>query len=442
MFTSFIEDTKSSIMALYSTIDTTGNQEEVEVVVTVPMKDTYPLNKAESIASKNSMFIQTRDDDVPSASSSMKGEERNNDSPPQESGSIYNWQAVLEQIRADTSLAKIAVDGVLPLHAACGDGAPIDVIKFLLKEYPEAAQAKCDKGYLPIMWHFELNTKSPSEEVVLALIEAYPGGAAAVNPENQLPIHLACKAKGVTEKIFTALLCANPEGAYVRDDNGKYPVNYAAANDDVATKMNAYNAFSTFLNDETFLNILNETCVSLTAAPLASMKAYASHATGLVLKCMQGIDNEEERRDFSDISNISEASKKSSKSAQDIAVPMARSRSGSSTTPRILNNSTNVEEPEKAEVVPTKEESSTSGQISKASRQSIRSAKSPVRGNSKLLFQLGCNVTKSADEKAATNEESAEVLPNPILKNSSTPKSKSTLCKMKGFLTSKLKKVS
>jgi hypothetical protein len=28
------------------------------------------------------------------------------------------------------------------------------------------------------------------------------------------------------------------------------------------------------------------------------------------------------------------------------------------------------------------------------------------------------------------------------LKNSSTPKSKSTLCKMKGFLTSKLKKVS
>jgi ankyrin repeat protein len=236
MFTSFIEDTKSSIMALYSTIDATGKQEEG--VVTVPMKDTYALNKAQSIASKNSMFIQTRDDDVPSASSSMKGEERNsnNDSPPQESGSIYNWQAVLEQIRADTSLAKIAVDGVLPLHAACGDGAPIDVIKFLLKEYPEAAQAKCDKGYLPIMWHFELNTKSPSEEVVLALIEAYPGGAAAVNPENQLPIHLACKAKGVSEKIFTALLCANPEGAYVCDNNGKYPVNYAAANDDVATK--------------------------------------------------------------------------------------------------------------------------------------------------------------------------------------------------------------
>jgi hypothetical protein len=361
----------------------------------------------------------------------------------------------------------------------------------------------------------------------------------------------------MSEKIFATLLCANPEGAYVCDDNGKYPVEYAAANDDTATKGSAYNAFSKFLKDETFVNLLDKTLVDLKAAPLASLKVYAPFVTCEVINCLQGIDDEEERLDFvetdtefqqslleagevstnnvdavvsvsqshsdistysevskkssksaqdialpvarscsgssikseaskksssaediavqvarshsgistfseaskkssksaqdvtlpvarsrSDISTYSEASKKSSKSAQDVALPVARSRSGSSTKSQILNNTTNVEEPEKAEVVPTEEESSTSDQISKASRQSIRSAKSPVRRDSKLLFQLGCNVTKSADEKAATNEESAEVLPNPILKNSSTPKSKSTLRKMKGFLTRKLKKVS
>ena len=328
-------------MASYSTIDTTGNQEEVEVVVTVPMKDTYPLNKAESIASKNSMFIQTRDDDVPSASSSMKGEERNNDSPPQESGSIYNWQAVLEQIRADTSLAKIAVDGVLPLHAACGDGAPIDVIKFLLKEYPEAAQAKCDKGYLPIMWHFELNTKSPSEEVVLALIEAYPGGAAAVNPENQLPIHLACKAKGVSEKIFTTLLCANPEGAYVCDDDGKYPVDYAVANDDVATKMNAYNAL--FLASIEDKNKKERRDVVKTVAGNQPFVEASEVLSKLEYDMVKDRSRSGEfsimapvtfsRRSCSGVSSISsksEASKKSSKSAQDTAVPMIRSRSSRS----------------------------------------------------------------------------------------------------------------
>eukprot|EP00986_Skeletonema_menzelii_P019742 scaffold29034_cov137-Skeletonema_menzelii.AAC.1 len=155
---------------------------------------------------------------------------------PEDSGDEYDWENVTEQIRADPSLAKVAVEGILPLHALSGAGAPLHTIKLLLEIYPEAAQAKCGKGYLPLFYHLALITESPSEEIVSALLEAYPGAAAATDPNNQLPIHLACQAKGVSGKIFTMLLKAHPKGAYAKDNDGNFPVDYANANKDTAAK--------------------------------------------------------------------------------------------------------------------------------------------------------------------------------------------------------------
>jgi hypothetical protein len=369
-------------MTLYTVIATVEHHQEEGVVGTVPMKDSYTLKKAESVNLMNTIITQTRDDDVPSISSSTGEGERDKESL-QESGSIYNWQAVLNQIRADPSLAKIAVDGVLPLHAACGDGASIDVIKFLLEEYPEAAQAKCDKGYLPIFWHLELNTKSPSEQVLLALLEAYPGAAAVVNPQNQLPIHLACKAHGMSEKIFATLLCANPEGAYVCDDNGKYPVDYAAANDDTATREVA----------------------------LSSLRA----------------DNIQHETLF----------KKSSKSAQDIAVGSAWSRSMSINTiskagmgffscgifPCCVQNDDDAEvHPDAVETVAEKQQ--------------------PLLEVDKVLTNPEVAMETVAQSHSGSSIKSEASKKSSNLKSLSTPKSKSTLRKMKGFLTRKLKKVS
>src|SRR5210317_1016957 len=52
----------------------------------------------------------------------------------------YNWDNIFEQIKADPSAARTDDGGVLPLHAACGAGAPLSVIKMLLDVYPEAAR--------------------------------------------------------------------------------------------------------------------------------------------------------------------------------------------------------------------------------------------------------------------------------------------------------------
>ena len=157
-----------------------------------------------------------------------------------------NWQAVIQQIQADPSLAKIeSSDGILPLHAACNAPlrAPLKLIKMLLTAHPKAAQIKCGKDdRLPI--HILLATTEtpyipytpPSEDIVSALVELYPGGARVPDGNNQLPIHLACNIVGVSEKVLTFILSTYPEGAYVRDFHGKYPLDYATTNVDLPTR--------------------------------------------------------------------------------------------------------------------------------------------------------------------------------------------------------------
>ncbi len=169
-------------------------------------------------------------------------EDERNESPEEEGhyddddDHTYDWQNVMEQIKADPSLAKVGKEGVLPLHAACGAGASSNIIKALLEIYPEAAQAKSDNGCTPIMCYLLLNTESPSEEIVSMLLESYPGAAAVVDDNNQLPIHAVCMATGASKDIFNMLLRAYPGGAYVCDIDGFYPVDYAAGNEDVATR--------------------------------------------------------------------------------------------------------------------------------------------------------------------------------------------------------------
>ena len=148
----------------------------------------------------------------------------------------YNWDDIFEQIKVNPSAARTDDGGVLPLHAACGAGAPLSVIKMLLDVYPEAARVKCDDGYLPIFYYLTLVTQSPSEEIVSALIEAYPESAAVADSDKRLPIHYACKATGVSEGIFTTLLRAYPKAAYICDADGMYPVDYASANKDTTTR--------------------------------------------------------------------------------------------------------------------------------------------------------------------------------------------------------------
>lgn len=155
------------------------------------------------------------------------------------------WQAAIQHVRAnpeDVKAVSVAGRGSLPpLHVACENGAPIQVIKVLLSSHPSAAQTKSGlHDRLPLHCLLAAALSYPlSDTVVSTLVEAYPGACRVADKQGNLPIHLACQATNVPDSIFTSILSMYPEGAYARNFAGSYPLHTAASNKDLKTKKTA-----------------------------------------------------------------------------------------------------------------------------------------------------------------------------------------------------------
>jgi hypothetical protein len=205
------------------------------------------------------------------------------------------WQAVIDHVRIHPSDAKITVGGVSddvlampPLHIACQSGAPIQVVKALLNANPHACQISCGtQGRLPL--HLLLATAgamSPSatplqENVVIALVEAYPGGCRVVDRAGNLPIHLACVASRVSDAIFTSILSMHPEGAYARNHAGMYPLHLAASNKDLVTKRVALAALD---RGTIYASISKMTTIRLSKEHEAQMKSLEERKADMLRK--------------------------------------------------------------------------------------------------------------------------------------------------------------
>ena len=341
------------------------NQMTAFVEGVLPQKEApapYAFAKVASTTSQKMMKAQSRDDhSVSSSSAGDTGSSTDISEDREESECTYDWDDVMEQIKYNPSLAKVDVDGILPLHAACGAGAPIDTIKLLIDMYPAAAQAKCGKGYLPIFYHLALITESPSEDVISTLLDAYPGSAAVVDPDNQLPIHLACKAKGVSEKIFTMLLVDHPNGAFECDADGKFPVDYATANTDAATKETALSAL--LPNDpmefkKRYVDVVPKMYaqeeIEVSLKPAVKLARSNGSAVSQASNKSSSVDSSivAVTRSPSNISVKSQLSKKSPEEVdEEVAeVPMARSRSNVSVKSQLSKKSCkSVKEEEEGE---------------------------------------------------------------------------------------------
>jgi len=79
---------------------------------------------------------------------------------------------------------------MLPLHAALLFNGPIEVIKTLIKIYPQACSAHDDQGMLPLHLAFR---NGSSEEIVLLLVQTYPEAIQRVDYKGRLPSMLAPK---------------------------------------------------------------------------------------------------------------------------------------------------------------------------------------------------------------------------------------------------------
>lgn len=139
-----------------------------------------------------------------------------------------DWDSVLERLKSHPEEASMTfMDGMsesLPLHRACKQGAPANVIRALLGANKNGATFFGPWGYLPL--HVAVKSV-PTVEVVSLLIDAYHGATRTKDGEGKFPLHLACQWSAPAT-VIDLLLTNYPECIYVRDGQGKTPRDYAA----------------------------------------------------------------------------------------------------------------------------------------------------------------------------------------------------------------------
>ena len=78
--------------------------------------------------------------------------------------------------------------GNTPLHFTCCNGAPIELVRALLRAYPGAASVEDGDGNLPL--HGACSCGA-APDVIEMLLEANPGAARHL-ANGQTPLHFAC----------------------------------------------------------------------------------------------------------------------------------------------------------------------------------------------------------------------------------------------------------
>jgi len=117
--------------------------------------------------------------------------------------------------------------GNLPLHAATSFQAGQEVIDALLKAYPSGASQPNNVGNLPI--HQAAMWQAPVETVEL-LLSRYPEGATVRNQYGSLPLHMA-SSNQATLDVVKLLIDAYPDALHLQNDDGMTPLDLALADE-------------------------------------------------------------------------------------------------------------------------------------------------------------------------------------------------------------------
>jgi ankyrin repeat protein len=132
-------------------------------------------------------------------------------------------------------------NGMLPLHHACYNGLPIDMLQVLVDANPEACMVKDSIGRQP--WQ----------------LLRISGAAARRDEEGMYPLHIACRKKA-SLNLLKLLLDAFPECILRMDDYGKTPTQLladsgVAAQRDMNEMLLLHHVCSDFCNDDPCYNL-------------------------------------------------------------------------------------------------------------------------------------------------------------------------------------------
>ncbi len=113
-----------------------------------------------------------------------------------------------------------------PLHLACRNGPPLDIVQMLIAASPVTVSMSDSFGWLPL--HYACANQA-SQEVLKVLAEQYPESKTCVDKRMRTPLHFALGHTDQPADVTTVILLSETGAALFADENGMLPLHYACA---------------------------------------------------------------------------------------------------------------------------------------------------------------------------------------------------------------------
>lgn len=113
--------------------------------------------------------------------------------------------------------------GDYPIHVALTHRPPDEVITAILSAFPEGAKKKDHAGYLPLWLSID---RKLSDVLIITLLEIHPEAAQKQTKNGGLPLHQVIE-DGFSCEVIISTLHAFPMAANKQDHAGQYPLNIA-----------------------------------------------------------------------------------------------------------------------------------------------------------------------------------------------------------------------
>ena len=120
----------------------------------------------------------------------------------------------------------------LPLHYACANGASDEVLQVLTNAYPPSKTAIDKRSRTPL--HFVLGNAERQASPGAVDILSDSGAATKADENGSIPLHYAC-AYGASEEVLKILLRVIPTSTTAKDIKGRTPLHFALGNADRAS---------------------------------------------------------------------------------------------------------------------------------------------------------------------------------------------------------------
>jgi ankyrin repeat protein len=128
------------------------------------------------------------------------------------------------------SVEKVGRDGNLPLHSACEKKNPnADVIMRLIDSFPGGLEKKGKEGNLPLHRAIEVGDSMPTS-VLKSMVTICPQALKVKNMDGYTPLHSACEHRTKGLKAIVALMLGKEEGkeaAAMANSDGNLPLHSA-----------------------------------------------------------------------------------------------------------------------------------------------------------------------------------------------------------------------